>query len=147
MKKFVEVGDVHEFSKTITEKDVRRFATVSGDVNPIHLDKAFARETAFGERIVHGMLLASFISSGLANALPGIGAIYLGQSLVFKRPVFLNDTVLVRLCVENVRTDKPIVTLQTTVSTSQGVAVDGQATLKMPPHLWNPIEASASAMP
>ena len=136
MKRFVEAGDVHEFSKTITEEDVRRFAVVSGDINPIHLDEEFAQNTTFGKRIVHGMLLASFISSGLANDLPGVGAIYLGQSLVFKRPVFLNDTVIVRLCVENVRSDKPIVTLNTTVSTAQGIAVEGQATLKVPVHLW-----------
>ena len=143
MKSFVEIGDVHEFAKTITEDDVQRFAVVSGDVNPIHLDQEYAQKTAFGKRIVHGMLLASLISSGLANNLPGVGAIYLGQSLVFKRPVFLNDTVIVRLSVEEVRLDKPIVTLNTTVSTAQGVSVEGQATLKMPIHLWRPADHSA----
>jgi acyl dehydratase len=93
----ITIGQTATYAKTVEERDIRLFATVSGDVNPVHLDAAFAATTAFGERIAHGMLTGAVISAALAMELPGPGTIYLGQSLRFRAPVKIGDTVTVRL--------------------------------------------------
>jgi acyl dehydratase len=90
-------GDSATYVKTLTEDELVLFAAVSGDVNPVHLDPDFAAETMFGERIAHGMWSGSLISAALATVMPGPGTIYLEQSLSFKRPVKLDDTLTVHL--------------------------------------------------
>lgn len=87
------------FSRQLTEDELVLFAAVSGDVNPVHLDPAFAAESMFKERIAHGMWSGSLISAALATVLPGPGTIYLEQNLAFKRPVKLGDTLTVKLTV------------------------------------------------
>ncbi len=114
----LQVGDTAEFSKTITDDDIQRFADLTGDHNPVHLDDQFAETTRFGRRIAHGMLSAGLISSVLANKLPGQGTVYLSQTLNFVAPVYPGDTVTARVTVIKVRDDKPIVTLET-VCTNQ----------------------------
>ncbi|MDY7083218.1 MAG: MaoC family dehydratase [Halobacteria archaeon] len=85
----VEVGDVVEFSKTITEGDVNRFALASGDTNPLHLNDDFASQTRFEDRIAHGTLVSGLISAALAR-LPGM-VIYLSQDSTFLQPVEIGD--------------------------------------------------------
>jgi 3-hydroxybutyryl-CoA dehydratase len=114
----LKVGDTDSVTKTITDDDIRAFADLTGDHNPVHLDEEFARTTRFGRRIAHGMLSAGLISAVLANKLPGAGAVYLSQSLSFVAPVYPGDTVTARVTVTRVREDKPIVTLET-VCTNQ----------------------------
>ena len=114
----LQVGETAEFSKTITDDDIQRFADLTGDHNPVHLDDQFAETTRFGRRIAHGMLSAGLISSVLANKLPGQGTVYLSQTLNFVAPVYPGDTVTARVTVIKVRDDKPIVTLET-VCTNQ----------------------------
>jgi 3-hydroxybutyryl-CoA dehydratase len=116
----IRVGDVAEFSKTITDEDVQVFADLTGDHNPIHLDDSYASGTRFGRRIAHGMLSASLISSVLANRLPGRGTVYLSQSLKFVAPVYLDDTVTARVTVTSIREDKPIATLETVCVNQRG---------------------------
>jgi 3-hydroxybutyryl-CoA dehydratase len=108
-----QVGETASLSKTITDDDIRAFAGLTGDHNPVHLDDDFAQTTRFGRRIAHGMLSASLISALLANQLPGQGTVYLSQTLQFRAPVFPGDTVTARVTVTKVREDKPIVTLET----------------------------------
>ena len=79
----LKVGDKDTYQRTLTERDLVLFATVSGDHNPVHLDKDFASTTTFGERIAHGMWTGSLISAALAMKLPGPGGIYRGQELKF----------------------------------------------------------------
>jgi acyl dehydratase len=125
-----KVGDSACFSKTISDADVRAFADVTGDHNPLHLDDEFAKNTRFRRRIAHGMLSASLISSAIANRLPGIGSIYLSQTLKFVAPVYLGDTITVRVTVTAVREDKPILTLETICENqNQEVVVKGEATV------------------
>jgi acyl dehydratase len=109
----IRVGDTAEVSKTIKDEDVRAFADLTGDHNPVHLDENYASSTRFGRRVAHGMLTASLISSVLANKLPGEGTVYLSQTLKFVAPVYLDDTVTARVTVKDVREDKPIATLET----------------------------------
>ncbi|GHD45784.1 Acyl dehydratase [Marinobacter persicus] len=92
-------GDSATFTRTLTEDELVLFAAVSGDVNPVHLDSEFAAESMFKERIAHGMWSGSLISAALATVMPGPGTIYLEQSLAFKRPVRLDDTLTVTLTV------------------------------------------------
>jgi 3-hydroxybutyryl-CoA dehydratase len=114
----LQVGDTDSVTKTITDGDIRAFADLTGDNNPVHLDDDFARTTRFGRRIAHGMLSAGLISAVLANKLPGDGTVYLSQSLTFVAPVYPGDTITARVTVTKVREDKPIVTLET-VCTNQ----------------------------
>jgi len=107
----ITIGQTATYSKDITEKDVRLFAHVSGDVNPVHLDAEFAAGTQFKERIAHGMLTGAVVSAAIAMELPGPGTIYLGQSLRFRMPVKLGDSITVNLEVTKKRDDKKFVTL------------------------------------
>lgn|GEM_PF-203946 len=92
-------GDTATFTRSLSENELVLFAAVSGDVNPVHLDPEFAACSMFGERIAHGMWSGSLISAALATVMPGPGTIYLDQSLSFKRPVKLDDTLTVSLTV------------------------------------------------
>ena len=93
----LQEGDSATYIRTLTEDELVLFAAVSGDVNPVHLDSEFAAESVFKERIAHGMWSGSLISAALATVMPGPGTIYLEQSLSFKRPVKLDDTLTVNL--------------------------------------------------
>lgn len=120
-------GYVAITSKTISDDDVRKFADLVGDHNPIHLDEAFARKTKFGRRIVHGLLTASLISTAIGTHLSK-GAVYLSQTLQFVRPVYLGDTITARVTVVEIRNDKPIVTLETVcVNQLEDPVVKGEA--------------------
>ncbi|MDX6288227.1 MAG: 3-hydroxybutyryl-CoA dehydratase [Blastocatellia bacterium] len=126
----IKPGDTASVSKTITDDDIHKFADVSGDHNPLHLDNEFARTTRFGRRIAHGMLSASLISSVIANQLPGQGSIYLGQTLQFVAPVFPGDTVTAQVTVVSIRADKPIVKLETICTNQRDeVVIKGEATV------------------
>ncbi|SFC37523.1 Acyl dehydratase [Halobiforma haloterrestris] len=91
----ISVGDTVTFEKSLTDEDVRAFATISGDTNRLHLDDEFAAGTRFGERIVHGTLVSGLISAALAR-LPGL-TIYLSQDLEFSGPVGIGDRVSARV--------------------------------------------------
>lgn len=129
----LEIGATASRSKTFTDEDVRDFARISGDHNPIHLDDAYAAETRFERRLVHGMLTASLISAAIANDLPGEGTIYLSQSLQFKAPVFIGDTVTATVEVVKFRPERRIATLATRCVNQAGtVVIEGEAVVLAP---------------
>lgn len=97
-----EPGQHASFRKTLTDEDVRRFAEITEDTNPLHLDDEFVAETRFGRRIVQGMLTASLFSTVMGTLLPGTGAIYRSQTIRFLRPVFVGDTVTAHFRVRSV---------------------------------------------
>lgn len=112
---------------------VRAFAELSGDRNPIHLDEEFAKKSIFGRRIAHGMITGALISRVLATELPGPGAIYLSQELKFVAPVFINDTIDIKLEITKMREEKGFLTISTTVAKSSGEKVaEGVALVKVP---------------
>lgn len=128
------IGTRMSRTRTITEEDVVQFALLSGDHNPIHLNEEYAGSTQFGERIAHGLLVASLTSALLGNDLPGHGAIYLGQTLKFLAPVHLGDTVTVSAEVVSIREDKHILTLRTDcVDQEDTLIFTGEATVKYKP--------------
>ena len=106
-------GERASFTKTITELDVTTFATITGDLNPLHLDDEYAHKGRFGQRVAHGMLTAGLISAVLGNRLPGPGSIYLSQQIEFLAPVFIGDTITAVVEVTEWREDKRIITLKT----------------------------------
>ena len=127
----IGVGDTASMSKTVTEADIVNFAGVTGDFNPVHVDAEYASGSLFKERIAHGMLAAGYISAVLGMQLPGPNAIYLGQTLEFKLPVKIGDTVTVTVTVAEKRDEKRILKLDTTVTNQRGqVVVSGGAVIK-----------------
>ena len=97
-----EPGQHVTFTKTFTEEDVQRFIAITSDVNPLHVDDAFAAKTRFGRRVLHGMLTASLFSTMVGMLLPGTGAIYRSQTLNFLRPVYVDETVTAHFVVRSV---------------------------------------------
>ena len=124
----LKVGDKFSTAREVTDELIRKFAEVSGDFNPIHLDEEFAAETRFGRRIAHGMLSGAFISAVLGYEFKERKIVYLSQTLKFVAPVFIGDTVTATATVTHIREDKPIVTLET-VCTNQNAEtlVKGEA--------------------
>lgn len=121
-----------EFSKTVSDSDIRAFAEASGDVNPIHLDDAYAKSTMFGSRIAHGILTAGFISAAFGSVFPGPGWIYVDQSLKFRAPVRIGDTVIATVTVTGRIAEKRLVQFATTCTVNGKVVLDGTATLMAP---------------
>ena len=119
------------YKKKVTHDDVQAFAKVSGDFNPLHLDDQFAKDSIFGERIAHGMLTASHISAAL-NALTGPGWIYVSQSLYFRAPVKIGDTVITTVRVNKCIPEKKFVELSTESKVAVKLVLTGIATAKSP---------------
>jgi 3-hydroxybutyryl-CoA dehydratase len=126
------VSQSASFSKTVTEADVELFAGLSGDLNPVHVNAEEAARSIFGERIAHGMLCASFISTVLGTRLPGPGTIYLSQSLRFTAPVKIGQTVRATVTVTALNPEKGRATLQTVCTVGDQVVVEGEALVKVP---------------
>ncbi|MBI5107129.1 MAG: MaoC family dehydratase [Rhodocyclales bacterium] len=125
----ISVGMSAETAKTISEADILLFSAVSTDTNAVHLDEEYGKTTMFGSRIAHGMLSASLLSAVLGTRLPGPGVIYLGQSLRFKAPVRIGDTVHAKVTVKEVVVDKARVVLDTVCTVGGKVVIDGEATV------------------
>ena len=125
----LQVGMSASVSKTVTEADIIMFAGVSTDVNPAHIDEEYAKGTQFGGRIAHGMLSASFSSAVLANKLPGAGTIYLGQTLKFKAPVRIGDTVTATVTVKEVVVEKRRCVLDAVCTVGGKTVIEGESTM------------------
>ncbi len=128
----IKLGQTAIFGKTVTEADILTFAAVSGDTNPVHLNEDFAKPTMFKTRIAHGMLSASFISTVIGTKLPGPGCIYVSQSLRFKAPVRIGDTVTARAEVIGLIPEKRRLKLKTTCHCGETVVIDGEAEVLIP---------------
>ena len=128
----LSVGLTESFSKTVSSSDVVGFAEVTGDRNPIHLSEHFAAQTAFGTRIAHGLYTASLISALLGTRLPGPGAVYLSQTLNFRAPVRIGDTVLVTVTVAELLPEKSRARLTCTCRVGEDIVLDGEAVVKVP---------------
>ena len=128
----LQVGDTASLTRTLTKDDIDAFAILSGDVNPAHLDDAYAAETPFQKVIGHGMWGGTLISTILGTQLPGPGTIYVGQTLRFVRPVYLGDIITVTLTVKEKR-PKNMVLLDCVCSNQHGKPVIlGEAEIMAP---------------
>lgn len=124
----IKIGDSVKFTKTITQADVTLYAGISGDFNPVHMDKTYAETTQFKKPVVHGMLTAGLISAAVGTGLPGIGTIAISQTLKFMAPVFIDDTITATAEVITKDDAKHRVTLHTYCTNQDGVVVlDGES--------------------
>ena len=127
----LEVGQSATYERTVSETDIAQFAELSGDHNPVHLDEAFAAKTLFKGRIAHGMLSAAFISTTVGTKLPGHGSIYVSQSLRFRAPVRIGDTVVTTATVKAINRERRRVTMETVCRVGETVVLDGEAELML----------------
>lgn len=128
IKEHMEVS----YSQTITDADLKAFAGISGDRNPIHIDEEYANNSRYKKRIAHGMMLASYFSALFGTKIPGEGCVYVAQNLQFKRPVYLGDTVVATVTVTKVDLDKRRVFFKTTCKVKNKIVIDGEAELFVP---------------
>jgi len=124
----LKIGDSFSTTREVTDELIRKFAEVSGDHNPIHLDEEFAAGTRFGRRIAHGMLSGAFISAVLGYEFKERKIVYLSQTMRFTAPAFIGDTITTTATVTNIRQDKCIVTLETICTNQDGkITLTGEA--------------------
>lgn len=128
----IEIGVSVNYSQTITDADIKAFAGISGDRNPVHLDENYAQNSKFKKRIAHGMMTASYFSALFGTKIPGEGCVYTHQSLNFKRPVYINDTVEATVTVTEVDVEKRRVKFKTVCKVDNKIVTDGEAELYVP---------------
>ena len=132
--KELKVGQSYETSFAITAELIERFADVTGDHNPIHLDEDYAGRSIFKQRVAQGMLQAGLLSGVLGCHFPGVGTIYLSQTLKFIKPVFIKDQITLRLEILEIISEKNQVRLETVFTNQNGEPViTGEALVKPPP--------------
>lgn len=138
----IRVGDTHSIVRRISEADVRRFVEMTGDDNPLHVNRTFAEKTAFRDVVVHGMLGASFISTVIGTKLPGPGALWVSQNMEFRLPVRLDDELTISCCVLRKHERERLLDLETTIlNQHRQVVLTGQGTVKV---LAQPVAEAAS---
>jgi 3-hydroxybutyryl-CoA dehydratase len=125
----LSIGMASSYEKTVTAKDIDTFAIVTGDTNPVHLDAEYAATTPFKARIAHGMMSAGLISTVLGTQLPGPGCIYLEQQIKFRAPVFIDDTVVATVTVEDINERRGRVSLKTQCFVNGKLVADGTASM------------------
>ena len=128
----LEVGMTAQIERTVTAEQIDQFAEASTDYNPVHMDEAYARTTAFRGRIAHGLLPASFVSAVVGTKLPGAGALYLEQTLSFAKPTRIGDVVTARVRVKSIDRDTARVVLETTALVNGETALEGEALVRVP---------------
>jgi 3-hydroxybutyryl-CoA dehydratase len=128
----LRVGDTASVGKTVTEADILLYTAVSTDTNPVHLDEEAAARSHFGHRVAHGMLSAGLISAVLGTKLPGEGTVYVSQSLHFRHPVRIGDTVTATVTVTGLEEHHQRVRLNTVCTVGGRTVIEGEAVV-MPP--------------
>jgi 3-hydroxybutyryl-CoA dehydratase len=128
----LSVGQEASLSNTVSEANIVAFAEISGDRNPVHLDADYAATTMFKERIAHGMLSAAYISAVFGMELPGPGAIYMSQTLKFKAPVKIGDTVVTTVKVAELMPEKRRARFECVCTVNDKPVVEGEAMLMVP---------------
>jgi 3-hydroxybutyryl-CoA dehydratase len=128
----LSIGMTETLEKTVSSNDVVGFAELTGDRNPIHLSEHFAAKTSFGRRIAHGLYTASLISAVLGTRLPGPGAVYVSQTLNFRAPVRIGDTVEVTVTVAELIPERLRARLACTCRVGDEVVLEGEALVKVP---------------
>jgi 3-hydroxybutyryl-CoA dehydratase len=128
----LEIGMEASFQRTVTDGDIVAFAEVTGDKNPVHLDAAYAAKTLFKERIAHGMMTASYISTVFGTELPGPGVIYISQTLNFRAPVKIGDKVTAKVKVVELFPAKRRARFECLCHVDGKVVLEGEAMLMVP---------------
>jgi len=128
----ISIGMTASYSQTVTDSDIKGFAGISGDRNPVHVDEVYAENSRYKKRIAHGLMTASYFSALFGTKIPGEGCVYVSQSLNFKRPVYIGDTVTATVVVTKVDMDKKRVFFKTTCKVKNKIVTDGDAEIFIP---------------
>ena len=128
----IKKGMTVSYSQTITDADIKAYAGLSGDHNPIHVSKEYAIASRYGKRIAHGLMSAGFFSALYGNRFPGPGSVYVSQNLKFKRPVYIDGTVVSGIEVSFVDVVKRRVFFDTTCTVRDKVVIQGEAEMSIP---------------
>lgn len=128
----IQIGMKVSYSQTITDSDIKTFAGLSGDHNPVHIDEKYAENSRFKRRIAHGLMSAGFFSQLFGTKLPGPGCVYTAQSLKFLRPVYINDTVVATVEVIAVDLLRKRVQFKTYCTVNNKMVIDGEAEIYIP---------------
>lgn len=128
----IEIGMSACYSQTITDADVKSFAGISGDHNPVHISDEYAKGSRYKKRIAHGLMSASFFSALFGTRLPGTGCVYVSQSLKFKYPVYLGDTVNAIVTVKSIDTEKRKLVFSTICKVGKKTVISGEAEIYIP---------------
>ncbi|EFF0612658.1 MaoC family dehydratase [Escherichia coli] len=131
MERF-KLGDTATYSQTITDADIKSFAGISGDNNPVHMSDEYAEESRFKKRIAHGLISASFFSALFGTKLPGPGCVYVNQSLKFLRPVYINDTVTARVVLTDIDVVRRRLYFDTICEVNRKKVITGKAEIYLP---------------
>lgn len=123
----IQVGGVYAFEKEFSQRDVMDFAKLTGDFNPLHIDKEFGEKSRFKGNIIHGMLAGSLFSTLVGMYCPGEKCIYLSQTLKFKKPIFPGDRLTVKGTVTNKNDSISVITIKTEILVKDAVVIDGEA--------------------
>jgi 3-hydroxybutyryl-CoA dehydratase len=128
----LQVGMTESYQQIITDEKINSFADLSGDKNPIHLSQEYAEKSRLKKRIAHGLLSASFFSALFGTKLPGPGCLYVSQSLHFRRPVFLGDTVKATIEILKIDSVRSRVFFKTTCTVKNKIVIEGEAEIFIP---------------
>ena len=128
----ITIGMNVSYSQTITDADIRSFANISGDRNPIHLDKEYAKKSRYKKRIAHSLMTASYFSALFGTKIPGEGCVYVFQSLNFKRPVYINDKITATIEVVDIDKIKRRVFFNTICKVKNKIVINGEAEIYVP---------------
>jgi len=119
----LRVGQSAARTKTVTDDDLRLYAEITGDYNPLHFDDGFAAATRFGRRVAQGGVTAGLLNALVAMDLPGPGTVFMSQSLTYRAPVYVGDTITARVEVVGLKADKPVCQLKFEITNQSGVTV------------------------
>ncbi len=128
----LEIGMTESYEQTILDSDIKAFAGLSGDNNPVHMSEEYAEKSRFKKRIAHGLLSASFFSALFGTKLPGYGCVYLSQNLNFRRPVYIGDTVTASIEILSIDKARSIVQFCTECKVKGKIVIDGKAEIFIP---------------
>lgn len=128
----IKIGMEVSYSQTITDADIKAYSGISGDKNPVHMDEEYASGSRYKKRIAHGLMSASYFSALFATKIPGEGCVYVAQSLKFKKPVYLDDTITATVIVLNIDLKKRRVFFRTICKVKNKIVIDGEAELFVP---------------
>ena len=128
----IRIGMKASYTQTITDADIKAFAGISGDRNPAHLDEEYAKNSRYKRRISHGLLCASFFSAIFGTKLPGEGCVYASQTLKFKRPIYLNDTVTAEVEVISVDIHSKKILFKTLIKVKNRTVIEGEPEIFIP---------------
>lgn len=123
----ISIGMSAAYTHTISDADIKAYAGISGDNNPVHMSQPYAEKTRFGKRIAHGLYSAGFFSALFATKLPGPGSVYVSQNLKFKKPVYIDDTIIARIEVISINLEKRRVFFKTQCFVLGVIVIDGDA--------------------